>query len=53
MKANARRRRSKAEIEEERLREQEEKNAIFEKLEAIEKMQAEMHDLKVKAQWAE
>ena len=53
MRAGARRRRTRAEIEEERLREQDEKNAVFEKLEMIEKMQGQMQQLQEKANWAE
>ena len=53
MKVGAKRRRTKLEIEEQKLHEQEERAAVLAKLDQIEKMQEQMTELKMKAQWAE
>ena len=53
MKIGAKRRRTKIEIEEEKLLEQQERNQYLEKLDQIEKMQEEMNSMKIKAEWAD
>ena len=53
MKVGSKRRRTKLEIEEQRLCEEQERATVLAKLDMIEKMQQEMNDMKIKVDWAD